>query len=50
MLITAAIFLAWAFGRPLGEEIVDDEEPEGDRTGTGANPSTGPDAAAPGGS
>ena len=25
MLVTAAIFLAWAFGRPLGEEIVDDE-------------------------
>ena len=25
MLVTAAIFLAWAFGRPLGEEIVDEE-------------------------
>ena len=25
MLITAALFLAWAFGRPLGEEIVDEE-------------------------
>ena len=25
MLVTAAIFLAWAFARPLGEEIVDDE-------------------------
>ena len=25
MLIVAALFLVWAFGRPLGEEIVDDE-------------------------
>ena len=25
MLITAAIFVAWALVRPLGEEIVDDE-------------------------
>ncbi len=25
MLVIAAIFLAWAFGRPLGEEIVDEE-------------------------
>ena len=25
MLVTAAIFLAWAFGRPLGDEIVDEE-------------------------
>ena len=25
MLVTAAIFLAWAFMRPLGEEIVDEE-------------------------
>jgi len=31
MLITAAIFLAWAFARPLGEEIVGDEPPEGER-------------------
>jgi hypothetical protein len=30
MLITAAIFLAWAFARPLGEELVGDERPEGD--------------------
>ena len=35
MLITAAIFLVWAFSRPLGEEIVDDEQPEGDRAVTG---------------
>jgi hypothetical protein len=26
MLITAALFLAWAFGRPLGDVIVDEEE------------------------
>jgi len=25
MLITAALFLAWAFARPLGSEIVDEE-------------------------
>jgi hypothetical protein len=25
MLITAAIFVVWALGRPLGEEIVDDD-------------------------
>ena len=50
MLITAAIFLAWAFARPLGDEIVGDERPEGDRTVAGANAPTGPDAAALGGS
>ncbi len=27
MLVTAALFLAWAFARPLGEEIVDEEQP-----------------------
>ena len=50
MLITAAIFLVWAFSRPLGEEIVGDERPEGDRTVPGATAPTGPDAAALGGS
>ncbi len=34
MLITAAIFVAWALARPLGEEIVDDAPPEGDRGGS----------------
>ncbi len=50
MLITAAIFLAWAFMRPLGDEIVDEEPPEDDRTVRGAHAPTGPDAAALGGS
>jgi hypothetical protein len=49
MLVTAAIFLLWAFARPLGDEIVE-EPPEDDRTVRGAHAPTGPDAAALGGS
>src|ERR671916_478644 len=50
MLVTAAIFLLWAFLRPLGDEIVDEAPPDGDRTVRGAHAPTGPDAAALGGS
>ena len=42
MLITAAIFLAWAFARPLGDEIVGDERPEGDRRSPGRTRRPGP--------
>jgi hypothetical protein len=46
MLVLAALFLVWAFTRPLGDELVGDERPEGDRTVAGAPAPTGPDAAA----
>ena len=50
MLIVGALFLLWAFTRPLADELEDDEPPEGDRTIKGAHAPTGPDAAALGGS
>jgi hypothetical protein len=50
MLVVAAIFLVWAFTRPLADELGEDEPPEGDRTVRGAHAPTGPDAAALGGS
>jgi hypothetical protein len=51
MLVVAALFLLWAFGRPLSEELGDDGgPPEGDRTVPGAHAPTGPDAAALAGS
>jgi hypothetical protein len=50
MLAVAAIFLVWAFTRPLSDELGDAEPPEGDRTIRGAHAPTGPDAAALGGS
>ncbi len=50
MLVIAAIFVLWAFGRPLSEDLDDADAPEGDRTVPGAHAPTGPDAAALGGS
>jgi hypothetical protein len=49
MLVVAALFLLWAFARPLSEEL-DEQPPEGDRTVPGAHAPTGPDAAALAGS
>jgi hypothetical protein len=49
MLGIAALFLLWAFARPLSEEL-GEEPPEGDRTVPGAHAPTGPDAAALAGS
>jgi hypothetical protein len=49
MLAVAALFLLWAFARPLSEEL-DEKPPEGDRTVPGAHAPTGPDAAALAGS
>jgi hypothetical protein len=46
MLATAAIFLAWAFARPLGQQLVEEERPKDDRTVRGAHAPVGPDAAA----
>jgi hypothetical protein len=46
MLIVAAFFLLWAFLRPLSDELEEAEQPEGDRTVSGAHAPTGPDAAA----
>jgi hypothetical protein len=40
MLALAALFLIWAFSRPLSDELEKSEPPEGDRTAGGA-----PDAA-----
>jgi len=37
MLVVAAIFLVWAFTRPLADELGEDEPPEGDRTVRGAH-------------
>ena len=50
ILALAAFFLAWAFLRPLSEEIGDGEPPEDDRTVRGAHAPVGPDAAALAGS
>ena len=50
MLAVAAFFLAWAFLRPLADELEDAEPPEGDRTVRGAHAPVGPDAAALAGS
>jgi hypothetical protein len=50
MLIVAALFLIWAFTRPLSQQLGVEEPPEGDRTVPGTHPPTGPDAAAPPGS
>jgi hypothetical protein len=53
MLVVAAMFLIWAFTRPLGDELDEDgggAPPEDDRTVVGAHAPTGPDAAALGGS
>jgi hypothetical protein len=59
MLVVGALFLLWAFARPLGEELEEDDKdedgerfvrPEGDRTVVGAHAPTGPDAAALAGS
>jgi hypothetical protein len=50
MLVVSALFLIWAFTRPLSGELGDKDPPEGDRTVPGAHAPTGPDAAALGGS
>jgi hypothetical protein len=50
MLIVAAIFVLWAFLRPLSEELDEAERGEGDRTVAGQPAPTGPDAAALAGS
>jgi hypothetical protein len=46
MLVLSALFLLWAFLRPLAEELGEAERGEGDRTVPGAPPPVGPDAAA----
>jgi hypothetical protein len=48
MLVVAALFLFWAFTRPMAEQLddADDEQPEGDRTVRGAPAPVGADAAA----
>jgi hypothetical protein len=46
MLLVGAFFLAWAFLRPLSQELGEDEPPEGDRTVKGAPAPVGVDAAA----
>src|SRR5918997_5419502 len=43
MLLVAAIFLAWAFGRPLAQEL--DETDDDGGSPRGAHAPTGPDAA-----
>jgi len=50
MLVVAALFMLWAFTRPLAEELEEAERPDGDRTVAGEPAPTGPDAAALGGS
>jgi hypothetical protein len=54
LLAVGALFLLWAFARPLSEQLEEDEEeeapPERDRTVRGAPAPVGPDAAAFGGS
>ena len=50
MLVVGALFLLWAFTRPLADRLEDGEQPEADRTVAGARAPTGPDAAALGGS
>ena len=49
MLVVAAVFLIWAFTRPLSDELEEDDE-EGDRTVKGAPAPVGADAAALAGS
>ena len=46
MLVVAALFLLWAFTRPLSDELDEAEPDESDRTVKGAHAPTGPDAAA----
>jgi hypothetical protein len=46
MLIVAALFLLWAFARPLADELEEAEPAECDRTVRGQPAPTGPDAAA----
>ena len=48
MLIVGALFLLWAFTRPLVQEMDEDgdDQPEGDRTVRGAHAPVGADAAA----
>jgi hypothetical protein len=46
MLVVGALFLFWAFGRPLVKEDERDEPPEGDRSVRGAHAPVGADAAA----
>ena len=52
MLAVGALFLVWAFARPLGEQLEEDEDhrDEDDRTVPGAPAPIGPDAAALAGS
>jgi hypothetical protein len=51
MLIVGGLFLAWAFTRPMSDEMDEDEEPEeDDRTVKGAPAPVGADAAALSGS
>jgi hypothetical protein len=60
LLVVGGMFLAWAFARPLGDELDDEDEEEretsprfkreGDRTAAGAPAPVGADAAAFGGS
>lgn len=51
LLAVGTLFLVWAFARPLGDELEEDEEPAaGDRIVRGAPAPVGPDAAAFGGS
>jgi hypothetical protein len=51
LLAVGGLFLAWAFLRPLSDQLEEDEEPaEDDRTVRGAPAPVGPDAAAFGGS
>jgi hypothetical protein len=46
MLAVAAVFLLWAFTRPLSDELEEAEREEDDRTVKGAVAPVGPDAAA----
>jgi len=46
MLLVGAFFLAWAFMRPLSQELGEDEPREGDRTVKAAPAPVGVDAAA----
>ena len=46
MLLVGAFFLAWAFTRPLSQDLGEDEPREGDRTVKGAPAPVGADAAA----
>jgi len=50
MLVVGLLFLAWAFLRPLSEELDDDGPDDDDRSVQGAHAPVGPDAAALGGS